>query len=370
MLSQKLNSIEQAIEDIKKGKLVIVVDDQDRENEGDFIAAAQMVTPQMINFMTKYGRGLLCAPLTEQRCKELGLEMMVENNTVLHHTPFTVSVDLKGQGCTTGISVFDRAKTIRALVDEKTKPDDLGRPGHIFPLRAKDGGVLRRAGHTEAVVDLTRLAGLKPAGVLIEILNEDGTMARLPQLMEIAQKFDLKIISIEDLIKYRLKNDKLIELKDDFEIQTAYGNFRLRAYVQTTNGQIHLAFTKGQWGENEEVLTRVYSTSLSNDILELFDNARQNELDRIFKAIEKENKGAVVVINNEDYSQNLLERLKKINKTDKEKEKLSEIKDTGIGSQIVRELGIRKMKLLTNTSPSKYVGMLGYGLEVVEYVKY
>src|SRR5690554_3705343 len=245
-----LNTIEEAIEDIKQGKVVIVVDDENRENEGDFIAAAEMVTPELINFMATYGRGLICAPLTEDRCKELELNMMVENNTVLHHTQFTVSVDLIGHGCTTGISVHDRAKTIRALIDENTKPHDLGRPGHIFPLRAKQGGVLRRTGHTEAAIDLARLAGLKPAGILVEILNEDGTMARLPQLMKVAGKFDLKIISIEDLVKYRMEHDSLIEKKEDFNISTNFGEYRLRAFKQTTNDQIHLALTKGTWKEN------------------------------------------------------------------------------------------------------------------------
>lgn len=241
----KLNTIEEAIEDIRQGKIIIVVDDEDRENEGDFIAAAEKVTPEMINFMATHGRGLICAPLTEARCKELDLNLMVTNNTVLHETQFTVSVDLIGHGCTTGISVHDRAKTIQFLVDDNTKPEDLGRPGHIFPLRAKQGGVLRRTGHTEAAIDLARLAGLKPAGILVEILNEDGSMARLPQLFEVAKKFDLKIISIEDLVAYRMQHDSLIQKKEDFEIETRFGTFRLRAYVQTTNKQVHLALTKG-----------------------------------------------------------------------------------------------------------------------------
>ena len=259
----KLNTIEEAIEDIKQGKIVIVVDDENRENEGDFIAAAEKVTPEMINFMTQHGRGLLCAPLLEKRCNELGLDMMVENNTVLHHTQFTVSIDLKGEGCTTGISVFDRAKTIKALVKPQTKPEDFGRPGHIFPLRAKEGGVLRRTGHTEAAVDLARLAGLEPAGILIEILNEDGSMARLPQLVKVAEKHNLKIISIEDLVAYRMRHDSLIVKKEDFSIDTDYGQFRLRAYEQTTNGQIHLAFTKGTWAKDEPVLTRIHAHFIS-----------------------------------------------------------------------------------------------------------
>ena len=281
----QLNTIEEAIEDIKQGKMIIVVDDEDRENEGDFIAAAEKVTPEMINFMTLYGRGLLCTPLPEKRCKELGLDMMVENNTVLHHTQFTVSIDLKGNGCTTGISVFDRAKTIKALVDPNTKPEDFGRPGHIFPLKAKEGGVLRRTGHTEAAVDLARLAGLNPAGIHIEILNEDGSMARLPQLIEIAKKHNLKLISIEDLVAYRMRHDSLIQKKEDFMIDTDYGQFRLRAYEQTTNGQIHLAFTKGNWAKDEAVLTRIHANFISNDILDLIVRKKDNELDRIFEQI-------------------------------------------------------------------------------------
>src|SRR5690606_37565621 len=255
-----LNTIEEAIEDIKQGKVIIVVDDEYRENEGDFIAAAEMVTPEMINFMAKHGRGLICAPLTEDRRKELDLTMMVENNTVLHHTQFTVSVDLIGQGCTTGISVHDRAKTIKALVDKKTLPHDLGRPGHIFPLRAKNGGVLRRTGHTEAAVDFARLAGFRPVGILVEILNEDGTMARLPHLVEVAKKFDLKLVSIEDLVAYRMQHDSLIVKKEEFEIETRFGRYTLHAYLQTTNDQIHLALTKGNWKTGDTVLTRINST--------------------------------------------------------------------------------------------------------------
>ena len=301
----KLNTIEEAIEDIKQGKIIIVVDDEDRENEGDFIAAAEKVTPEMINFMTQHGRGLLCAPLLEKRCNELGLDMMVENNTVLHHTQFTVSIDLKGEGCTTGISVFDRAKTIKALVKPQTKPEDFGRPGHIFPLRAKEGGVLRRTGHTEAAVDLARLAGLEPAGILIEILNEDGSMARLPQLVKVAEKHNLKIISIEDLVAYRMRHDSLIVKKEDFSIDTDYGQFRLRAYEQTTNGQIHLAFTKGTWAKDEPVLTRIHANFISNDILDLLCK-KDNELNRIFQQIDAAGKGAFIVINQGAYSQNLL----------------------------------------------------------------
>lgn len=370
----KLNTIEEAIEDIKQGKIIIVVDDEDRENEGDFIAAAEKVTPEMINFMTQYGRGLLCAPLLEKRCKELGLDMMVENNTVLHHTQFTVSIDLKGEGCTTGISVFDRAKTIKALVKPQTKPEDFGRPGHIFPLRAKEGGVLRRTGHTEAAVDLARLAGLEPAGILIEILNEDGSMARLPQLVKVAEKHNLKIISIEDLVAYRMRHDSLIVKKEDFSIDTDYGQFRLRAYEQTTNGQIHLAFTKGTWAKDEPVLTRIHANFISNDILDLLCK-KDNELNRIFQQIDAAGKGAFIVINQGAYSQNLLHRIQTIKEAQEGKQApsqvtSSQVKDIGIGAQILIDLGISHMKLLTNSEPSRYIGMSGYGLEITDYVNY
>ena len=370
----KLNTIEEAIEDIKQGKIVIVVDDENRENEGDFIAAAEKVTPEMINFMTQHGRGLLCAPLLEKRCNELGLDMMVENNTVLHHTQFTVSIDLKGEGCTTGISVFDRAKTIKALVKPQTKPEDFGRPGHIFPLRAKEGGVLRRTGHTEAAVDLARLAGLEPAGILIEILNEDGSMARLPQLVKVAKKHNLKIISIEDLVAYRMRHDSLIVKKEDFSIDTDYGQFRLRAYEQTTNGQIHLAFTKGTWAKDEPVLTRIHANFISNDILDLLCK-KDNELNRIFQQIDAAGKGAFIVINQGAYSQNLLHRIQTIKEAQEGKQApsqvpSSQVKDIGIGAQILIDLGISHMKLLTNSEPSRYIGMSGYGLEITDYVNY
>ena len=370
----KLNTIEEAIEDIKQGKMIIVVDDENRENEGDFIAAAEKVTPEMINFMTQHGRGLLCAPLLEKRCKELGLDMMVENNTVLHHTQFTVSIDLKGEGCTTGISVFDRAKTIKALVKPQTKPEDFGRPGHIFPLRAKEGGVLRRTGHTEAAVDLARLAGLEPAGILIEILNEDGSMARLPQLVKVAEKHNLKIISIEDLVAYRMRHDSLIVKKEDFSIDTDYGQFRLRAYEQTTNGQIHLAFTKGTWAKDEPVLTRIHANFISNDILDLLCK-KDNELNRIFQQIDAAGKGAFIVINQGAYSQNLLHRIQTIKEAQEGKQApsqvpSSQVKDIGIGAQILIDLGISHMKLLTNSEPSRYIGMSGYGLEITDYVNY
>ncbi|HLV92972.1 MAG TPA: 3,4-dihydroxy-2-butanone-4-phosphate synthase [Aequorivita sp.] len=372
----KLDSIEDAIEDIRNGKMIIVVDDENRENEGDFIAAAEMVTPEMINFMATHGRGLICAPLTEERCNELDLNMMVKNNTVLHHTQFTVSVDLIGHGCTTGISVHDRAKTIKALVDENTNPAELGRPGHIFPLRAKEGGVLRRTGHTEAAIDLARLAGLKPAGILVEILNEDGTMARLPQLMEVAKKFDLKLISIEDLVKYRMEHDSLIEKKEDFNISTNFGEYRLRAFKQTTNDQIHLALTKGTWKENEPVLVRVNATLVNSDILAALTNNAEKKLDDMFNAITKEGKGAIVFINQQSQSLNLLARLSELKSLQKPNEVVKapriemDAKDFGIGAQIIHSLGIQKIRLLSNSEQTKRVGMIGYGLEIIEYVKY
>lgn len=372
----KLNTIEEAIEDIKKGKVVIVVDDENRENEGDFIAAAEKVTPEMINFMATHGRGLICAPLTEERCKTLELDMMVNNNTVLHHTQFTVSVDLIGQGCTTGISVHDRAKTIKALVDNQTKPHELGRPGHIFPLRAKEGGVLRRTGHTEAAIDLARLAGLQPAGILVEILNEDGSMARLPQLVEVAKKFNLKLISIEDLVAYRMKHDSLIQKEEDFNIETRFGSFRLRAYKQTTNQQIHIALTKGNWNTSEPVLVRVNASLVNNDILGTLTNNAEKKLEDMFSLINKEGKGAIVFINQEAQSLNLLNRLKELKKLQKKNKLVKapqipmDTKDFGIGAQILHDLGIHKIKLISNSTQTKRVGMIGYGLEIVEYIPY
>lgn len=375
-MSIQLNSIQEAIEDIKNGRIIIVVDDENRENEGDFIAAAETVTPEMINFMASEGRGLICAPLTEERCRELDLTMMVENNTVLHHTQFTVSVDLIGHGCTTGISVHDRAKTIQALVNPETKPYDLGRPGHIFPLRAKEGGVLRRTGHTEAAIDLARLAGLQPAGILVEILNEDGTMARLPELMVVAKKFDLKIISIEDLVAYRMEHDSLIEKQEDFDFNTKYGPFRLRAYKQTTNGQIHIALSKGTWNENEPILVRVNATLVNNDILGTLTGNVEKKLDDMFHLINRQGKGAIVFINQESQSLNLLKRLGELrkvqvnNKVVKAPRIAMDNRDFGIGAQILHDLGISKIRLVSNSEKTKRVGMIGYGLEITEYVKY
>lgn len=371
----QLNTIAEAIEDIRQGKVIIVVDDEDRENEGDFIAAAEMVTPEMINFMVTHGRGLVCAPITETRAKELDLKMMVDNNTVLHQTAFTVSVDLKGHGCTTGISVHDRAKTIKSLVDEDTKPEDLGRPGHIFPLVAKKGGVLRRTGHTEAAIDLARLAGLQPAGILVEILNEDGSMARLVQLLEVAKKFDLKIISIEDLVAYRMQHDSLIAKKEDFDITTRFGEFRLRAYLQKTNKQVHIALTKGVWSEDEPVLTRINSTLVNNDILGTLTNNPDEKLENMFRAINEEGKGAILFINQELQSMNLLDRLNEFKELQAQgKIKAPKIpmdaKDFGIGAQILHDLNISKIRLLSNSEQTKRVGMVGYGLEITEYVRF
>jgi 3,4-dihydroxy 2-butanone 4-phosphate synthase/GTP cyclohydrolase II len=371
----QLNTIEEAIEDIRQGKVVIVVDDEDRENEGDFIAAAEKVTPEMINFMATHGRGLICAPLTEARCKDLELNMMVTRNTVLHETAFTVSVDLIGHGCTTGISVHDRAKTIKALVDDTTKPEDLGRPGHIFPLKAKQGGVLRRTGHTEAAIDLARLAGFKPAGILVEILNEDGSMARLPELVEVAKKFDLKLISIEDLVAYRMQHDSLIQKKEDFEIETRFGKFRLRAYVQTTNKQVHVALTKGSWNKGEAVLTRINSTQVNNDVLGTLTNDADKKLDSMFRRINEEGKGAIVFINQEVQPSELLTRIKELKELQaKGIHKAPQVKmddrDFGIGAQILHDLDICKIRLLTNSGQAKRVGMIGYGLEISEYVNF
>ena len=372
----QLNSIEDAINDIRLGKVVVVVDDENRENEGDFIAAAEKVTPEMINFMALHGRGLICAPLTETRCDELDLNMMVQNNTVLHNTQFTVSVDLIGNGCTTGISTSDRSKTIKSLVDSATKPQDLGRPGHIFPLKAKNGGVLRRTGHTEAAVDLARLAGLEPAGILVEILNEDGSMARLPELRVVAEKFDLKIISIEDLVAYRMEHDSLIQKKQDFQIETRFGDFRLRAYQQTTNDAVHIALTKGTWSTNETVPTRINSTLINNDILGTLTNDADMQLDKMFQLITKHGKGAIIFINQTSQSSNLLKRLEIVKNTQikgsvvKAPSIEMDSKDFGIGAQILHDLNIHKLGLISNSKQTKRVGIIGYGLEIVDYINY
>ncbi len=372
----QLNTIEEAIEDIRQGKVIIVVDDENRENEGDFLAAAEKVTPAMINFMATHGRSLICAPLTENRCEDLELNMMVRNNTDPMETAFTVSVDLRGNGVSTGISASDRSKTVEALVKPDTKPFELARPGHIFPLVSKEGGVLRRTGHTEAAIDFARLAGFEPAGVIVEIMNEDGTMARLPQLFKVAEKFNLKIVSIEDLVAYRMEYDSLIEKKEDFDIETRFGNFRLRAYLQTTNNQVHIALTKGTWKSDEPILTRVNSTLVNNDILGTLTNNADQMLDDMFNVINSEGKGAIIFINQQAQSMNLLNRLNilKDNQVDGQLVKAPSIgmdnKDFGIGAQILHDLKISKLKLISNSLQTKRVGMIGYGLEIVEYTSY
>ena len=373
--SFQLHTIKEAIDDIRAGKVIIVVDDEDRENEGDFLAAAAKVTPEMINFMATHGRGLICAPLTEKRCKELQLEMMVGNSTDPMETAFTISVDLKGKGVTTGISASDRAETIRALIDPETRPFDLSRPGHIFPLKAKEGGVLRRTGHTEAAIDFARLAGYPPAGVIVEIMNEDGTMARLPELLKVAEKFDLKIVSIEDLVAYRMQHDSLIVKKEDFDIDTRFGPFRLRAYQQTTNKQVHIALTKGAWKASDPVLVRMNSTLVNNDILGTLTSDADKKLDYMFKAVNEEGKGAIVFINQESQSLNLLKRLGELKNLQKAGEMkapplVMDSKDFGIGAQILHDLEIHKLRLLSNSKQTKRVGMIGYGLEITEYVNY
>ncbi|WP_421753907.1 3,4-dihydroxy-2-butanone-4-phosphate synthase [Croceimicrobium sp.] len=370
----KLNTIDEAIADIKAGKVVIVVDDEDRENEGDFVAAAEMVTPEMINFMTIVGRGLICTPLIEERCKELELDPMVRQNTDPMHTQFTVSVDLNGHGVTTGISAADRAKTVQALVDPKTKASDLNRPGHIFPLIAKPGGVLRRTGHTEAAIDLARLAGKKPAGVIVEIMNEDGTMARLPQLREIADKHDLKLISIEDLVAYRMEAESLISLEEDFNLDTEYGEFRLRAFRQTTNDQIHIALTQGSWERNEPVLVRMHSTSVAHDIFEILTGDSSHQLGKALNKVSEAGKGAVVYMNQHSQKGKLLERIREYRIAQESGDKARQVsfkkdaRDFGIGAQILHQLGISKVKLLTN-NPIKRVGITGYGLTITENVR-
>ncbi len=371
----QLNTIEEAIEAIRQGQIIIVVDDEGRENEGDFLAAAEKVTPEMINFMATHGRGLICAPLTESRCKELGLHAMVNNNTDPMETAFTVSVDLRGHGVTTGISAADRAQTVLSLVDPNTKPYDLARPGHIFPLIAKQGGVLRRTGHTEAAIDFARLAGFKPAGVIVEIMNEDGSMARLPELVKVAKKFNLKLVSIEDLVAYRMQHDSLIIKKEDFEIETRFGNFRLRAYLQTTNNRIHVALTKGTWNIGESVLTRINATLINNDILGTLTNDANKKLCDLFELINAEGKGAVLFINQDTQSVDLLNRIVELKELQsKGIFKAPQIKmdnrDFGIGAQILHDIDISKIRLLSNTEQTKRVGMIGYGLEIEEYVQY
>jgi 3,4-dihydroxy 2-butanone 4-phosphate synthase/GTP cyclohydrolase II len=372
----QLNTIEEAISEIQQGRVVIVVDDEGRENEGDFLTAARNATPEVINFMATHGRGLICAPISEERCDALGLEMMVQSNSAAYETPFTVSIDLIGHGCTTGISASDRSKTILALIDPTIRPEELGKPGHIFPLRARKGGVLRRAGHTEAAVDLSRLAGFEEAGVIVEILNEDGTMARVPSLIEIAKKFDLKIVSIEDLIKYRVEHESLIEEQVSVHMPTEFGDFQLRAFKDTSNDQDHLVLTKGSWDKDEPVLVRVHSSCLTGDI---FGSCRCDcgpQLHKAMEVIEKEGKGAIVYMNQEGRGIGLLNKLKayKLQEegldTYEANEKLgfkADERDYGIGAQIIRSIGISKMRLMSN-NPKKRTGLIGYGLEIVENV--
>ncbi len=372
----KLNTIEEAIEDIKNGKVIIVVDDEDRENEGDFLTAARNVTPEMINFMVTHGRGLVCAPLVEDRCDELGLDLMVQNNSAEFETPFTVSVDLIGDGCTTGISASDRSKTVKALVDPNIDPKLLGKPGHIFPLRAKKGGVLRRAGHTEAAIDLAKLAGFEPAGVIVEILNEDGTMARLPELMKIAEKFDMKIVSIEDLINYRLKHESLIEEIVEIKMPTKHGDFKMKAFRQTTTGEEHLAIFKGEWKEEDPVLVRVHSSCFTGDILDSLRCDCGPQLGHALDKIEEEGRGVVLYMNQEGRGIGLVHKLQAYKLQEEGYDTVeanlklgfqADQRDYGIGAQILRKLGVRKMRLMSN-NPKKRTGLMGYGLEIVETV--
>ena len=373
---RQLDSIESAINDIRSGKVIIVVDDENRENEGDFLAAAETITPEIVNFMAMHGRGLICVPITERRSKELKLNPMVGNNTDPMETAFTVSVDLIGNGVTTGISASDRSKTIQAIIDKKTRPHDISKPGHIFPLIAKEGGVLRRTGHTEAAIDFARLAGFKPAGVIVEIMNEDGTMARLPELYKVAEKFNLKIISIEELVAYRMEHDSLIEKKEDFQIETRFGSFRLRAYQQTTNDRLHIALTKGSWEPSEHVLTRINSKLLNNDVLGTLTNNLDQKLDKMFKLVNDAGKGAVVFINQQNQPLSTLNRLKVLKRSQKKGKVIKapriemDSRDFGIGAQILHDLNIHKLKLISNGTETKRVGIIGYGLEIVEYVNY
>lgn len=373
----KLNTIPEAIEDIKNGKLIIVVDDENRENEGDFITAARNATPEIINFMATHGRGLICAPLIEDRCEELGLSLMVDDNTALHSTQFTVSVDLIGHGCTTGISSIDRSLTVKALINPEIEAKDLARPGHIFPLRAKKGGVLRRTGHTEAAIDLARYAGFEPAGVLVEIMNEDGTMARLPDLIKVAEKHDLKIISIKDLVEYRLQKETLITKEVAVTLPTKFGNFELHAYTQTTTGEVHLALVKGTWNEDDAVMVRVHSSCATGDILGSLRCDCGDQLHAAMKMIEKNGTGVLLYMQQEGRGIGLLNKLKayKLQESGMDTVEANlelgftmDQRDYGVGAQILRDLGIRKLKLITN-NPKKRVALKGYGLEIVDNIK-
>lgn len=376
VMEAKLNKIEEAIEDIKAGKVIIVVDDEDRENEGDFLAAARSVTPEMINFMATHGRGLICAPIVEDLCEDLGLDLMVQSNNAAYETPFTVSVDLIGHGCTTGISAADRAKTVLALIDPEIRNEELGKPGHIFPLKARRGGVLRRAGHTEAAIDLARLAGFEPAGVIVEIMNEDGSMARLPELIDIARKFDLKIVSIKDLIAYRLTHETLIKREVSVKMPTEVGNFDLVAYQQTTNDMDHLALVKGSWGKDEPIMVRVHSSCMTGDI---FGSCRcdcGHQLQRSMEMIEKEGKGVIVYMNQEGRGIGLINKLKAYKLQEEGRDTVqanedlgfkADQRDYGVGAQILRDLGVSKIRLMSN-NPKKRTGLISYGLEIVDNV--
>ena len=371
----KLDSISEAIEDIKNGKVIIVVDDENRENEGDFICAAEIASPEIINFMAKHGRGLICMPLTDSRSKELDLNPMVANNTDPMDTAFTVSVDLKGNGVTSGISASDRSKTIKALVNKNTKPSDLQRPGHVFPLIAKDGGVLRRTGHTEAAIDFARLAGFSPAGVICEIMTEDGSMARVPDLIKIAKELDLKIVSIEDLVAFRMKHDSLISKKESFTFNTRFGKYELYAFQQTNNDQVHIALCKGKWNPEEPVMVRINSSITNNDLINSLTSFKDIKLDKIFEKINSNKKGVVVFINQSQNSDNVLQRLNELKliqgqNSMKIPPPVMDEKDFGIGAQILHNLNIHKIELLTNSTQIKRVGMVGYGLEIVKYIKY
>ena len=372
----KLNSIQEAINAIKNGEVIIVVDDANRENEGDFVAAAEKITPTLINFMATHGRGLICTPLTEERCQDLKLGKMVSDNTDPMDTAFTVSVDLKGKGVTTGISAADRASTIKALISKKTKPSHLSKPGHVFPLIAKSGGVLRRTGHTEAAIDFARLAGFEPAGVIVEIMNEDGSMARLPQLVNVAKTLNLKIVSIEDLVSYRMQHDSLIVKKVDHEVKTRYGTFRMRAYHQTTNGNVHLALSKGHWEKNEVVLTRIQSSKITNDILGMLTGAVNQRLDDIFNLINNEEKGAILFINQNDNPENLLARIKSLKQMqrkgnhDQVPPMPMDNKDFGIGAQILHDIGITRLKVISNSKQQRRIAITGYGISIEGYKSY
>ena len=368
MSNIKLDKIEDAISDIKNGNIIIVVDDENRENEGDFITAAETIDSSKINFMAKNGRGLICVPMSEKLCSKLSLGKMVPNNTDPLETAFTVSVDLKGNGVTSGISASDRAKTVQALVDNNTKPEDLQRPGHVFPLIAKNGGVLRRTGHTEAAIDFARLAGFKSAGVIVEIMNDDGTMSRLPQLFKVAEKFNLRIVSIEDLVAYRMKNDSLISKSFDEKVKTSFGNYRLRAYKQTNNDQVHIALTLGDWNKDEPVLTRINSSVVDNDVTKILSGTNEKNYDKIFSKINNKGKGAVIFINQDQSSEDILKKLSSLSNNSNIPK--IDFKDFGIGAQILHNLDIYKVNLLSNSEQKHRVGLSGYGLSIVDYTKY